>query len=347
MTPEPALTATVKRTLRVNVPMDRAFRVLTERMGTWWPASHHIGKTPFVEIVVEPRVGGRWFERGAEGVECDWGHVLVWEPPKRLVLSWQLQPDWKYNPDLSRASEVSFEFMEEGPEATVLEFEHRHLERHGEGWEKLRAEVDSSGGWTGVLAEFEYSLTGQRRSGPLSQAERDLAIAELEESREVFLAATKGLTPVQWKFKPAANRWSVAECAEHIGLIEDLAFRRITEHALKAPADPERRKSIKYSDNGVMRVGSQREPKLNAPESLQPSGRWSTPDEILKSVLSCRTRTMEFVKSTQDDLRNHFLDHPAFGTVDTYQWLLLISAHMRRHSDQILEVKAAPNFPKG
>lgn len=151
MAPQPSPVATVKRTLRVGVPIDRAFRVLTEKMGTWWPASHHIGKTPFSEIVVEPRVGGRWFERDGAGSECDWGRVLVWDPPKHVVISWQLQPDWQFSPDLSRASEVSFEFSAEGPEATRLEFEHRHLERHGAGWEKMREQVGSEGGWPAIL----------------------------------------------------------------------------------------------------------------------------------------------------------------------------------------------------
>lgn len=153
--------ATVKRTIRVNVPIDHAFRVLTAKMGTWWPASHHIAKTPFADIIIEPHAGGRWFERDSGGAECDWGSVLVWDPPKSIVLSWQLQPDWQYSADLSRASEVSFEFIAEGPEATRVEFEHRHIERHGEGWEELREGVDAPGGWTGVLAEYEQSFAGK------------------------------------------------------------------------------------------------------------------------------------------------------------------------------------------
>jgi uncharacterized protein YndB with AHSA1/START domain len=146
--------AMVKRTLHVNVPIEYAFRELAQNMGTWWPANHHIGKTPFAEIVVEPRVGGRWFERDGAGAECQWGSVLVWEPPTRLVLAWHLQPDFQYNPDASQASEVSFEFIAEGPEATRVKFEHRHIERHGEGWQKLFGGVDSPGGWTAVLAEY-------------------------------------------------------------------------------------------------------------------------------------------------------------------------------------------------
>jgi Activator of Hsp90 ATPase homolog 1-like protein len=164
MTPETARTeAVVKRTMHLNVPIEFAFRILTQEMGTWWPATHHIGKTPFKEIVIEPRVGGRWFERNTSGAECEWGKVLVWEPPKQVVVSWHLQPNWQADPDMARASEVSFEFFAESPEVTRLEFEHRHLERHGEGWEKMRADVDSPGGWTTVLAGFEQVLNVEGR----------------------------------------------------------------------------------------------------------------------------------------------------------------------------------------
>ena len=159
MTPQTAATASVKRTLRVGVPIDRAFRVLAEKMGTWWPATHHIGKAPFAEIVVEPHAGGRWFERAASGEECDWGKVLVWEPPKRIVFSWNLQTDWKYSPDMPRASHVSFEFIPEGPESTRVEFEHSHIDRHGEGWETIRKGVDA--GWMEVLTPYVRLLDGQ------------------------------------------------------------------------------------------------------------------------------------------------------------------------------------------
>jgi uncharacterized protein YndB with AHSA1/START domain len=154
MAPEAVPSTSVKRTIRVNVPIEKAFQVFTERMGAWWPASHHIAAQPFHDVVVEPREGGRWFERDNNGAECDWGRVLSWEPPYRLTLSWQLQPDWKYSADMSRASEVALEFIAEGNQATRLELEHRHIERHGEGWENLRKGVDAPGGWTGILETF-------------------------------------------------------------------------------------------------------------------------------------------------------------------------------------------------
>ena len=162
MTPEPptATATALKKTLHVAVPIDRAFRVLTEKMHTWWPVTHHIGQAPFAEIVVEPYAGGRWFERSADGQECDWGRVLVWEPPKRIVFSWNLQSDWKYSPDMSRASEVSFEFTTEGPESTRLELEHRHIDRHGQGWERIRQGVDA--GWMEVLSPYLRLLNAEQ-----------------------------------------------------------------------------------------------------------------------------------------------------------------------------------------
>ena len=152
MAPETARNAVVSKTLHVEVPVEKAFQVFTQRMGAWWPASHHIAGTPFQDVIVEPRSGGRWFERDAKGSECEWGRVLTYDPPKRLVLAWHLQPDFKYSPDTARASEVALEFIPEGLEKTRVEFEHRHLERHGEGWEKLRAGVDP--GWSLVLAGY-------------------------------------------------------------------------------------------------------------------------------------------------------------------------------------------------
>jgi uncharacterized protein YndB with AHSA1/START domain len=154
MAPEAAPSAAVKRTIRVNVPIEKAFQVFTERMGTWWPATHHIGAQPFRDVIVERRAGGRWFERDANGAECDWGRVLAWEPPYRLTLSWHLQPDFKDNADPTLASEVALEFIAEGKEATRMELEHRHIERHGQGWENLRKGVDAPGGWTGVLEQY-------------------------------------------------------------------------------------------------------------------------------------------------------------------------------------------------
>ena len=100
----------VRKSVRVQTPIERAFSVFVEQMETWWPAEHHIGAKPFASIFVEPRAGGRWYERAADGETCDWGRVLVWEPPHRVTFSWHLGVDWKFDPSLERASEVALRF---------------------------------------------------------------------------------------------------------------------------------------------------------------------------------------------------------------------------------------------
>lgn len=156
--PVAAKANTVRKTLDVNVPIERAFAVFTEKMAAWWPATHHIAKQAFAEIVVEHRSGGRWFERAADGSECEWGCVLAWEPPQRVAFSWHLQADWKFDSNPEKASEVEIRFFAEGGGKTRVELEHRGLERHGAGWEQLRAGVDSPGGWNAILEQFAKAV---------------------------------------------------------------------------------------------------------------------------------------------------------------------------------------------
>jgi len=160
--PAAAKASTVRKTLNVSVPMERAFAVFTEKMAAWWPATHHIAKQLFAEILVEQRSGGRWFERAADGSECEWGRVLAWEPPHRVAFSWHLQADWKFDPDPEKASEVEIRFFAEGRGNTRVELEHRGLERHGAGWEQLRTGVDSPGGWTAILEQFAKAAVSEQ-----------------------------------------------------------------------------------------------------------------------------------------------------------------------------------------
>jgi len=146
--------AVVRKSIRVRVPIERAFSVFVEQMEVWWPAAHHIGENPFQSIFVEPRVGGRWYERDAGGKECDWGQVRAWDPPRMVTFSWHLGPDWKFNPDLASASDVAIRFTSEGPGATLVELEHSGIERHGEGYERLRDALDGPGAWVDTLAAF-------------------------------------------------------------------------------------------------------------------------------------------------------------------------------------------------
>ncbi len=144
----------VRKSVRVGVPIEQAFSVFVEQMETWWPAEHHIGGKPFESIIVEPRVGGRWYERDGEGKDCDWGTVRAWDPPRLVTLTWHLGPTWKFDPDLAKASDVAIRFTSEGPSATLVELEHSGIERHGEGYEQLRAALDGPDAWTRTLAEF-------------------------------------------------------------------------------------------------------------------------------------------------------------------------------------------------
>ena len=158
MAPELIQSTVVRKTLRVEVPAERAFQVFTERMGMWWPPSHHVGVTPFRDILIDKEQGGRWYEINVAGAECVWGTVLADEPPKKVVLSWHLQPDWSFSADLAKASEVALEFIAEGPETTRVEFEHRHLDRHGLGWEKMREQVGADGGWPMILKLYVEAM---------------------------------------------------------------------------------------------------------------------------------------------------------------------------------------------
>ena len=149
----------VFKSIHVKAPLESAFTVFVEQMETWWPATHHIGKTPFQAIFVEPRVGGRWYERNAKGEQCDWGTVLKWDPPHCVCFSWHVgpghdSPDWKFDPDMAKASEVEVRFFAQDDNSTLVELEHRKLERHGEGAAQLRDLFDGPGAWVGILECF-------------------------------------------------------------------------------------------------------------------------------------------------------------------------------------------------
>ncbi len=144
--------APVRQQVRVKAAPGRAFEVFTAGMGRWWKPSHSINASPLKDVVIEPSVGGRWFERGEDGRECEWGKVLAWEPPHRLVLAWQIGADWKYDPELM--TEVEVRFAADGAGFTRVEFEHRKLERYGDVAAKVREFISSAGGWPALLEAF-------------------------------------------------------------------------------------------------------------------------------------------------------------------------------------------------
>ena len=148
----------VRKSIVVDAPQEHVFSTFTERFDTWWPRSHHIGKRDDFTAIIEPRAGGRWYERGGDGTECDWGHVIAWEPPARLLLAWNLDPEWKFQAGLG--TEVEVRFIAEGRERTRVVLEHRRLERYGDKAETMRAVFDSENAWSGVLRAFAQAAQG-------------------------------------------------------------------------------------------------------------------------------------------------------------------------------------------
>jgi len=144
----------VHESITVEAPIDHAFKVFTDEMGSWWPPDHHILQAPLAEMVFEPRVGGHIYDRGTDGSECRWATVLAYEPPARLVFTWNIGLDWRLESDPDRVSEIEVLFTAEGPGRTRVELEHRRIERHGEGWEAMRDAVGSPNGWTIGLQRF-------------------------------------------------------------------------------------------------------------------------------------------------------------------------------------------------
>lgn len=199
-----------------------------------------------------------------------------------------------------------------------------------------------------VFLAIAFCLAAIPAGETLTQTERDKAIAELEGSKQAFLDATKGLSEAQWNFKAAPDRWSIAECAEHIALSEGFIFGLVTEKIMKSPVAPEKREATKGKDELVVKLVQDRSHKATAPEPIDPRKNPMAHADSVKLFLDSRGKTEEYIKTTQEDMRDHIFDHPvpAFGTMDAYQWTMFMSGHSRRHTLQILEVKADPNFPK-
>lgn len=149
--------APVRKSVRVNASAARAFDTFTSGFDRWWPRGHHIGDVPVKEFVLEPREGGRWYERREDGSECQWGKVLAWEPPARLVLAWQLNAKFAYDPELLTTVEVRF--IAESTEVTRVELEHRDLGRMGEEAGPLREKFDSPDGWGAIIAAYARQVS--------------------------------------------------------------------------------------------------------------------------------------------------------------------------------------------
>jgi len=149
-----ATIAPVRQSVLVNVGIAHAFEVFTAGFDRWWPRGHHLRDADLAEAVIEPRTGGRWYERGVDGGECDWGRVLVWDPPHRLVLCWAIGSTFEKPTDPTTGSEIEVTFTAEDHESTRVQVEHRAFERHGDDGQAVRNAVSREGGWSSLLHLF-------------------------------------------------------------------------------------------------------------------------------------------------------------------------------------------------
>lgn len=199
--------------------------------------------------------------------------------------------------------------------------------------------------WGAAVAVAQNSSAPAGPSASLTGDERERAINYLKETQKEFLAAIEGLSDAQWKFKAAADKWSIAETAEHIAVTEDLMWGRVNQ-MMKAPANPEKRAETQGKDRIIMEKIPERARKAQAPEVLKPTGKFATREELVKHFKEVRVKEIMFLAQTQDDLRSHIANHPALDAMDAYQWLIFNGAHSKRHTAQIEEVKTVPNYPK-
>jgi hypothetical protein len=178
----------------------------------------------------------------------------------------------------------------------------------------------------------------------VEQGERDRAMSHLHATRKVFLDSVAGLSDAQWNFKPAPERWSIAECAEHIAVSDDSLFDLIRQ-MMKSPAAPEKKGEVRGRDEMILRMLPDRSVKAKAPEFLEPKRRWPNQADLIAHFKQSRDRNIAYIQTTEDDMRSHFRDHPVLKRIDAYQMMLLLSAHCERHTLQINEVKGDPRYP--
>jgi uncharacterized protein YndB with AHSA1/START domain len=144
----------VQVSIVVDAPAQKAFEVFTDDIGSWWTPEHHILQAELKEMEFEPRVGGHIIDRGVDGSECKWSRVIAYEPPNRIVFSWDIDLQWQVETDPARTSEIEVRFIPEGPDRTRVELEHRNLDRHGDGWQQMRDAVGATDGWGHGLERF-------------------------------------------------------------------------------------------------------------------------------------------------------------------------------------------------
>jgi DinB superfamily len=195
-----------------------------------------------------------------------------------------------------------------------------------------------------IALALALSLVSAAAAG-LPDAERRVLTDHLAKSSQEFLSSVDGLTPEQWSFQAGPDRWSIAQCAEHIALAEDFLRELVENKVLTAEPSPERIAERKQLDDKVLAMIVDRSFKAQAPEPLRPVDKFGSPQAAVEHFTQSRAMTVALAQG-RDDLREHAAENPAFKELDAYQWLLFLSGHTLRHTAQIQEVKASPGFPK-
>src|SRR5688500_14265679 len=194
-----------------------------------------------------------------------------------------------------------------------------------------------------ILVLAVAAMSFDKPSTELTDAERKYATLLLKETKDALIKEVNGLTPEQLDFKPDANSWSVAECVEHLAISENNLFG-FCQMSLQQPADPSKRSEVKMSDDAVVKMISDRTAKMKTSDAFEPSGKFGSFQSALTEFKTKRDNNINYIKTTSDDLRNHYNDFP-FGKIDAYQTILFMAAHSKRHIAQIEEVMKNPNFP--
>lgn len=209
----------VQKTLTVEASQEQAFKVFAEKFGSWWPLkSHHIGKAAAKAAVLEPRDGGRWYEIGEDGSECNWGKVLVWDPPHRLVLAWQIAADWQYDPSIE--SEVEVRFTADGPHKTRVDFEHRKLETYGEKAAIVQKTVSSEMGWPSLLQG--YVAFANKTSGTMANI-----AGAFRMGGDVLTKSIENVPDADWFRRPSDSTNHLMWVTGHMVLMRGIALRML------------------------------------------------------------------------------------------------------------------------
>lgn len=195
-----------------------------------------------------------------------------------------------------------------------------------------------------LLILFFSLFTMKKEASQLTEAERKFAVDQLGRTKKRLLKYLNGLTAVQLNFKPDSTQWSVAECVEHIALSE-ARLGQLIRSIVKTPADSSKKAKVKWNEQDILKMMTDRSKKAEAPESIRPGNKFSDTEAAIQAFTEEREKMINYVKTTQDDLRNRFFDHPIFGTLDLYVWIVLVSGHCERHTLQLEEVITHPKFP--